>query len=68
MSRLVPETYLQRVYGVFKTDCTHAEKPLAVFSYPDWAEKWAMDTYGKLQGRSRTLPDSIVIVAMKVKK
>lgn len=43
----VPIAYEGYVYGVFKTDSAHPERPMAVFTYRDHAYEWARRNFGK---------------------
>lgn len=58
---LTPSPFNGRVYAVYKRDCMTPERPLAVFGYGDWAEKWARETWGEWDGWRFRMPETIEV-------
>lgn len=65
---VTPVPYEGNLYAVYKTDMPDAERPLAVFGYGDWAEKWARETYGTFDGFRLIMHPCVTVRAIPVRR
>lgn len=61
---IVPAARRGCVYAVYNTESEHPDRPQAVFGFPDRAEEWARQMYGRTDGRRWRVPDTIQVRAV----